>query len=200
MPGQNRPENRQPLISAAMTQIGIAVETATPADLAAINEIYNRYVETSAFTFDADPTSMAWRRDWFSSFSERGRYRLLVGRSGATVIGFAASRSYRPRVAYDSSVETSVYVSLDQVGRGVGTVLYSALLRELDREDVHRAYAGIAQPNPASERLHERLGFRRVGYFSEPGRKFGRYWDVAWYERAFPLDLARDSSRSTHEG
>jgi phosphinothricin acetyltransferase len=41
-------------------------------------------------------------------------------------------------------------------------------------------------PNPASVRLHERLGYRRVAYFSEQGRKFGRYWDVAWYERPVP--------------
>ena len=41
-------------------------------------------------------------------------------------------------------------------------------------------------PNPASVRLHERSGFRRAGYFTAQGRKFGRYWDVGWFERAFP--------------
>jgi phosphinothricin acetyltransferase len=41
-------------------------------------------------------------------------------------------------------------------------------------------------PNPASVHLHERCGFRRAGYFTEQGRKFGRYWDVAWFERGFP--------------
>ena len=51
---------------------------------------------------------------------------------------------------------------------------------------MHRAYAGIGMPNPASVRLHERCGYRRAGYYTEQGRKFGRYWDVAWYERAFP--------------
>jgi phosphinothricin acetyltransferase len=64
--------------------------------------------------------------------------------------------------------------------------VYEMLLAELEREDVHRAYAGIGMPNPASVRLHERCGYRRAGYYTEQGRKFGRYWDVAWYERAFP--------------
>jgi phosphinothricin acetyltransferase len=72
------------------------------------------------------------------------------------------------------------------VGQGLGSALYEALLSALEREDVHRAYAGIGMPNPASVRLHERFGFRRVGYYTEQGRKFGRYWDVAWYERSFP--------------
>jgi phosphinothricin acetyltransferase len=53
----------------------------------------------------------------------------------------------------------------------------------LESEDVHRAYAGIALPNPASIALHERFGFKRVAHFTEQGRKFGRYWDVAWYEK-----------------
>ena len=47
--------------------------------------------------------------------------------------------------------------------------------------------AGFAMPNPASQRLHERFGFKLVGAFKENGRKFGRYWDVAWTER--PLKL-----------
>jgi phosphinothricin acetyltransferase len=49
---------------------------------------------------------------------------------------------------------------------------------------VHRAYAGIALPNPASVALHERFGFKKVAHFSEQGRKFGRYWDVAWFEKS----------------
>jgi phosphinothricin acetyltransferase len=53
----------------------------------------------------------------------------------------------------------------------------------LAHEDVHRALAGIGMPNDASVALHERFGFRRAAHFSEQGRKFGRYWDVDWYER-----------------
>jgi phosphinothricin acetyltransferase len=49
---------------------------------------------------------------------------------------------------------------------------------------VHRALAGIAQPNEASVALHRRFGFHLVAHFSEQGRKFDRYWDVDWYERA----------------
>jgi phosphinothricin acetyltransferase len=156
------------------------------ADLGAISEVYDHYVRTTAISFDLEPPTSAWRREWFERFSDRGRHRLLVARDGGGAIGYAASVPYRPREAYGPSVETSVYVSPTHLGRGVGAALYVALLSELEREDVHRAYAGIAMPNPASVRLHERCGFRRAGYFTEQGRKFGRYWDVAWFERSFP--------------
>jgi phosphinothricin acetyltransferase len=155
-------------------------------DLEAISEIYAHYVRTSAISFDVEVPSSTWRREWFSVFDTQGRHRLLVAWSERTAVGYAASVPYRPRAAYAPSVETSVYVAPSHIGKGVGSALYGALLAELEREDVHRAYAGIAMPNPPSVRLHERHGYRRAGYYSEQGRKFGRYWDVAWYERSFP--------------
>jgi phosphinothricin acetyltransferase len=164
----------------------VRIEPATAADLGAVNEIYNHYVETTAVTFDVEPKSMAWRREWFASFGDRGRHRLLVARERGVAAGYASSSAYRPREAYGPSVETSVYLAPNHVGRGIGSALYETLLRELEGEDVHRAFAGIALPNPASVRLHERFGFRRAGLFTEQGRKLGRYWDVAWYERGFP--------------
>lgn len=99
------------------------------------------------------------------------------------ILGYATSSPYRAKRAYDTSVEVTVYVAPSAGRRGIGTLLYKALFEALADEDLHRAYAGIAQPNEASTRLHERFGFRYVGTYREVGRKFGRYWDVAWYEK-----------------
>jgi phosphinothricin acetyltransferase len=107
----------------------------------------------------------------------------MVAVSESVVIGFASSSRFRPKAAYETSIETSVYLAPESVGRGAGSRLYQALFKALEGEDVHRAYAGIALPNPASIGLHERFGFKRVAHFTEQGRKFGRYWDVAWYEK-----------------
>ncbi len=169
-----------------MSVAPVAVGPGSLDDLDAIAAIYHHYVLTTAISFEVEPRPEDAWRGWFAGFGERGRHRLLVARRGGDVIGYASSAPYRPRAAYGPSVETSVYVAPDHVGHGAGAALYEALLSGLEREDVHRAYAGIAMPNPASVRLHERCGFRRAGYFTEQGRKFGRYWDVAWYERRFP--------------
>jgi phosphinothricin acetyltransferase len=163
-------------------------------DLGWIAGIYHHYVRTSPATFEVEPrTDEAWRA-WFGGFGGRGRYRLLVARDGERVLGYAASSTYRPRAAYAPSVETSVYVDAGSIGLGVGSGLLGALMSELATEDVHRACAGIALPNPASVRLHEGFGYRHVGTFTEQGRKFGRYWDVAWFERAFPDRSAEEAS------
>ena len=160
-----------------------SVRPAAEGDLAAISEIYDHYVRTSHATFDVEPMSGERRREWFEEHLG-GRHRALVAAIDGHVIGFASSGRYRSRPAYETSVETSVYIAPAFVGRGVGTALYRVLFEVLEGEDVHRAFAGIGLPNDASVALHERFGFRRVAHFSEQGRKFGRYWDVDWFERA----------------
>jgi phosphinothricin acetyltransferase len=133
--------------------------------------------------------SMETRREWFSHYGGSGRYRLFVATDGDQVIGYASSSKFRPKPGYLTSVETSIYLAPDSVGRGAGAKLYAELFKSLEDEDVHRAYAGIALPNPASVALHERFGFKRVAHFTEQGRKFGRYWDVDWYEKPLGAEV-----------
>ncbi len=161
----------------------ITVRPAEAADLEQLNAIYNHYVATSPATFDIDPITMEERRESFSHYAPTGRYRLLVATDGDRVIGFASSSPHRLRRAYETSIETTAYVAHDATGLGVGTAMYTALFEALAGEDIHRAYAGITQPNDASNALHEKFGFKRAALYTEQGRKFGRYWDVAWYEK-----------------
>ncbi|HEV2141341.1 MAG TPA: GNAT family N-acetyltransferase [Candidatus Dormibacteraeota bacterium] len=166
-----------------MIHAGVHVRPATVDDLDAINDIYNHYVVETHITFDDEPMPMEARREWFSHYGAGGRHRVLVAAEGETVIGFASSSRFRPKPGYLTSVETSIYLAPDATGRGAGGKLYAELFKAIESEDLHRAYAGIALPNPASIALHEKFGFNRVALFSEQGRKFGRYWDVAWYEK-----------------
>ena len=153
-------------------------------DLPALTAIYNHYVVHTTITFDLQPFEPEGRRAWFDDHSSSGRHRLLVAIDpDGTLLGYATTSRWRPKAAYDTTVESSVYCRPDVVGRGVGTALYSALFESIGGEDIHRIVAGISQPNAASVALHRRLGFREVGVFSNVGRKFGRYWDVAWFER-----------------
>lgn len=166
----------------------LEVRPATDKDLPALNDVYNQYVAEAHYTFDVEPMTMDARREWFSHYNTAGRYRLMVAVSEGLVIGYAGSSRFRPKAAYETSVETSVYLAPGSVGRGAGSLLYEELFKHLEGEDVHRAYAGIALPNPASIALHERFGFKRVAHFTEQGRKFGRYWDVAWYEKPIGVE------------
>ena len=161
----------------------LMIRHARPGDLARINDIYNHYVRETPITFDLVETPLSDREAWFERFAEQGRQQLFVAEEGGVVLGCAYSYRFRDRAAYDTTIETTVYCDAAATGRGLGTALYDTLFAAIANENVHIAIAGITLPNPASVALHERFGFQLVGVTHEVGYKFGRYWDVAWYER-----------------
>jgi phosphinothricin acetyltransferase len=161
----------------------VLIRRAEQADLPALLEIYNHYVTTTPITFDVEPRTLAQRQEWLDGFKPKGRHQCLVAARGGRAIGWACSTKYKEKAAYDTSVEMSVYLAPDCHGKGLGRRLYETIIAALQGEDINRLYGGITQPNQASVSLHLAMGFRLVGTQTEVGRKFGRFWDVALYER-----------------
>jgi phosphinothricin acetyltransferase len=159
------------------------IRTAEPGDLARVTAIYNHYVLNTPVTFDVEAYTVERRQAWFAQFDRTGRHRLLVAESNGVVMGYAGTTKFRPKAAYETTVETTIYCAPESSGQGLGERLYAELFERLKGEDIHRFVAGYALPKPASEVLHRRFGFKVVGVFSENGRKFGKYWDVCWTER-----------------
>lgn len=153
-------------------------------DLGALTEIYNHYVKHTHATFDVDPFTIETRTPWFNQFGDT-RHQCWVALSDGQPTGFACSMPLKPKAAYATSVEVSVYMKDGWGGHGVGRRLYEKLFAAITPHDVHRAYALIAQPNEPSMKLHAAFDFREVSRLNEVGRKFGRYWDVHWLERRF---------------
>jgi len=159
---------------------GALNRVACEADLGAIGRIYAHYVEHTYATFDLEPPDLAtWRARWAAA--QRQRQPWLVAEVADRVVGYATTSSHRPKPAYDTTVESTVYLDPGAAGRGVGRALYATALREAAGR-FHVAVAGIALPNPASVALHEALGFTAVGVFEEVGRKFGAWHDVGWWQ------------------
>jgi phosphinothricin acetyltransferase len=107
----------------------------------------------------------------------------LVVESGGEVVGYAHASKWKGRCAYRFSVEVSAYIHHDAVGRGFGSTLYEELCPRLADKGFHALIGGIALPNDASIRLHEKFGFRQVARFPEVGFKFGRWIDVGYWQR-----------------
>jgi len=160
------------------------IRTAERRDLGRLTEIYNYYVLNTPVTFDVEPYTVERREAWLAQFDAASRYRLIVAEENGAVLGYAATSRFRPKAAYETTVETSIYCAPEAVGKGMGKRLYAELFAMLRGEDIHRFVAGYVLPNAASEALHRRFGFKAVGVFSENGRKFGKYWDVCWAERS----------------
>ncbi len=165
--------------------MSIDVRDASEQDLPAIAAIYTHYTLRTTTTFNIEVRSPREWRERFASHVVDGPYDLLVAVVDGAVVGFVETQQFRPKPAYDRSIELSVYVSPDAQTRGIGSALYEALLGRLAGAGrFHRAYSIIALPNPASIALHERFGFEHRGTLTEAGYKFGQYLDVSYYERS----------------
>jgi len=165
----------------------ILIRPAVRADLPRLTEIYNYYVLNTPVTFDLEPYTVEKRAPWFDEFGATGRYRLMVAEENGVVLGYAGTMRFRPKAAYETTVETTIYCDQRAIGKRLGSRLYAALFDAIRDEDIRRIVAGYTLPNDASAALHARCGFMPVGIYTEVGRKFGRYWDVQWTER--PLKL-----------
>ncbi len=158
------------------------IRSAVEYDLPELLAIYNHYVRETPITFDLEEISLEARRTWFKQFGTEGRHQLLVAEVDGRIIGYAHSTAFRPKPAYQRSVETTLYLLPVHQGAGKGSALLSALLERLRAAKTHRAYAIITLPNEASVRLHAKLGYQPLMTLSEVGHKFGRYWDTQWME------------------
>lgn len=156
------------------------IRPAEPTDLVAVAAIYAHAVRTSVATFDVEEPPPAYWQAKLDSSAVGDHF--LVACNDDEVLGFAYSGSFRPRPAYAGTRETSVYVAPDATGKGLGTRLYSELLALLRKDEVHLVVAVVAQPNPASDALHRRLGFTQVGTLDEVGLKFGAYVSTKWWQ------------------
>jgi phosphinothricin acetyltransferase len=168
------------LVSAKHRENGVMVtRVATEQDLPAIKAIYDHQVLTGISTFDTEAPPLEMWAERLAS-AQAGDH-VLVTESDGAVAGYAYSTTYRPRMAYARTRETSVYLAPEKGGRGLGRALYDDLLGRFRADGMHVALAVIALPNPASEALHRACGFERVGVLPEVGRKFDRWIDTTFW-------------------
>jgi L-amino acid N-acyltransferase len=153
-----------------------------PRDAEALCAIYNPEVLESTVTFDLVPRTLDEQRVWIAEHS--GSYPAIVAEDAAgEVVGFASLTAYRPRPAYATTVEDSVYVGRDQRGNGVGRVLLADLLELAVDHGFHSVIGRIVGDHEVSIALHARLGFEEVGREREVGRKFGKWLDVVLMQK-----------------
>lgn len=156
-------------------------------DVAQIADIYNHYIRTSHATFELEPLDAADMGRRIAQVQGQ-RHPFLVVKHNSKIVGYAYSHPYRPRAAYDRTAEISVYTKTGSERRGVATALYDRLIPTIFEAGFHTILAGIALPNDASVRLHEKFGFKKVGHLSEVGRKFDRWIDVGFWQLTINSD------------
>lgn len=162
----------------------VHLRDATDADIAAITAIYAVEVTDFVNTYEYEIPEAAEMRRRMQDIVGRG-FPYIVAEVDGRVAGYAYANTYRGRIAYQWTVENSVYVDAAFQGRGVGTALMQGLIDACVARGYRQMVAVIGEPtNTASIKLHERFGFQTVGVFRGLGRKHGRWLDTVQMQRA----------------
>ena len=151
------------------------IREATPADAAAVAAIYAPLVTDTIISFEEEPPSAAEMAERIAA-----SHVWLVAEDDGEVVGYAYAAQFHPRAAYRWSTEASIYLAPDARGRGIGKQLVAELLERLKAMGFVNVFGGTSLPNPASERLLESFGFKKVAHWEHVGFKFDGWHDVSW--------------------
>jgi L-amino acid N-acyltransferase YncA len=158
------------------------VRLATVDDAEETLDIYNHEVLGGTATFDLVPRTLAEQRQWIADHA--GVHPAVVAvDDGDRIRGFASVSPYRPRAAYLTTVEDSVYVHPEARGEGVGRAVLSEVVALAASHGFHTVVARINAEGEASIALHHACGFNMVGTERQVGRKFNRWLDVVVMQR-----------------
>lgn len=152
-------------------------------DAAQIAAIYAHHVQHGTASFDTEPRSVEATRAKIAECDTRG-WPFLLCVDGATVLGYAYATQFRDRPAYALACEDSIYVHPDHVGKGVGKLLLGKLIDAAEASGFRQMLAVIGGAEPASIALHASHGFEHAGRMRAVGRKFGRWLDSVYMQRA----------------
>jgi phosphinothricin acetyltransferase len=159
------------------------VRRAVAGDLDAVAAIFAHYVDGSTATFETVPPDVAHWRQKLDALTERG-LPFLVAEVDSEVVGFAYAGPWRPKPAYQHTVEDTVYLAPGWTGRGLGRSLLTTLMADSARAGATQMIAVIVVgSDDASAALHSACGFREVGRLHDVGHKFGRWIDTALWQR-----------------
>lgn len=161
----------------------ISIRPSEDGDVAAITAIYGYHVLHGVASFEEEPPAIdeiAHRR---AQITGRGLPYLVAERAGQ-IIGYCYASPYRMRSAYRFSVEDSIYIDHQEIGRGLGTALLSQLIERCAQLGCRQMVAVIGGSDQwPSIRLHRRLGFTEVGTLRAVGCKFGAWVDTVLMQR-----------------
>ncbi|MBM6960205.1 N-acetyltransferase [Bacteroides caecigallinarum] len=153
----------------------------TENDAAEIAAIYNYYIRESVATFDTEEWQTEKMEQRIITLSSSYPYIVYRTEDGK-IAGFCYAHPWKEKDAYSRTLETTVYVSPEHTGRGIGQKLMEELIDICRKKGFMTLIACITEGNENSFRLHRKLGFKQVSHFKKVGMKFNRFLDVIDYE------------------
>ncbi len=81
------------------------------------------------------------------------------------VLGWAALTAVSSRCVNEGVAEVSVYVATNARGKKIGSLLLQEMTSQSEQNGIWTLQSGIFPETKASILIHEKKGFRIIGYF-----------------------------------
>ena len=181
----------------------VCVRAAAPEDAEQLLEIYTPFVisedsSLSNVSFELAAPDVEEFRQRIQDISKQFPY--LVGEVNGQILGYVYCHPYRERLAYQWAVEVTIYLAPAGQGKGLGRLLYETMEKLLCLQGVTMAYSCITVGNDHSIKMHEALGYRLIGTFTNSGHKNGQWLDTVWLEKQLqPCPKQPDNIKSWWE-
>lgn len=160
----------------------MTIRPATAKDIPALLEIYNYEVINGVATLDLTPRTLPEWETWFMEH-QTAEHFIMTAEINGMPAGYASLSEYRSKEAYRSTAELSVYVGHEFRRQGVASALIDEVLKiARSTGTLHSVVSVITSGNEASERLHEKFGFKSCGTLHQVGFKHGKYQDIDNFE------------------
>ena len=161
------------------------IRPATEKDIPEILEIYAPYVENTTVSFEYDVPCLKTFTQRFYTIT--AQFPWLVWEEEGRILGYAYASAPFERAAYRWCAEPSIYLRPEARGREIGRKLYAVLEAILEKQGYRVLYALITGENTPSIRFHEKMGYRKVGFFPDCGYKLGRWCSLVWMEKSIKI-------------
>jgi L-amino acid N-acyltransferase YncA len=159
----------------------IKIRPAVFADIDTILEIVNHQILHSTSNYDYEPHDFETQKLWFEEKMVKNS-PVIVAEYENAPIGYATYGTFREKIGYQFTVEHSVYVAQEFIGKGIGKLLLAELIRLAKEQGYHVMIGAIDADNSGSITFHEKFGFKVVGTIREVGYKFDHWLDLVFMQ------------------
>ncbi|MDP4206681.1 MAG: N-acetyltransferase family protein [Bacteroidota bacterium] len=146
-----------------------------------LTRLYNHYIENTTVTFHTKSLGVEEMRRMLIPCDQR--FKAFVIQRDDEIAGYVFLARYKPREAYDSSAEVSIYLKPDLTGKGIGPQALGFIEKVGAKNEFHTLLATIAGENRASAHLFENAGYKQCAHLHEIGVKFDRMLDVLIFQK-----------------
>lgn len=158
--------------------MSIQIRPAIVEDLPAILSIVNHAILHTTAIYDYDAKTLEQQQVWWDE-KQAANFPVIVAENNGTVTGFGTYGTFRYKVGYRFTVEHSVYVAENHIGKGIGKLILSHLIASAKAQNYHTMIGVIDASNAGSIAFHQKFGFVETGVLKEVAYKFDKWLDAS---------------------